>query len=179
MDPVSIGLGLAGLGMQLFGGFGAASVSRQQAQVSADIAGQEEQINQQKQQQMQLEYQRSSLQNFRATQQAHARNLAAATSEGAQFGSGLAGGQAGATAEGAYNQLGLNQNYQVGMNINRLNSNISSDRIQLAQLGGQAATDQGIASLGGAIMHAGPTVGAFAKQVQSSGFGFGFAGPYV
>src|ERR1700731_1216850 len=104
MDPISIGLGIAGLGMQLFGGLGQADVAKQQSQISAQIAGisggvaQDEQaIQVQKQQQMQLEASRSNLQNFRNVQQAHAQSLASATSSGAEFGSGLKGAQASQT----------------------------------------------------------------------------------
>src|SRR6266446_3267404 len=106
-NPVSVGLGLAGLAMQVFGGLGAADVSKQQAQLSAQvagvsgqIAGDELQIQAQKQQQMQLEANRMQLQNFRNVQQARARSLSNATSGGADFGSGLEGGLAGASDEG-------------------------------------------------------------------------------
>jgi len=75
MDPISIGLGLAGLGMSLFGGLGQASVVRQQAQISAQvagvsgqIAGDEQQVQAQRQQQMELEANRQQLQNFRNVQ---------------------------------------------------------------------------------------------------------------
>lgn len=165
MDPVSIGLGLAGLGMQLFGGFKQAEVSKQTAQVSAGIAADEQQVQVQKQQQMQLEADRTNLQNFRRTQQVKAQGLATATAGGAQFGSGIAGAQASETSEGLYNSLGINQNLEIGKNIFGINSDISGKKIKLAQLGGEAATDQGISSMGGAIMKSGPTVGAFTKSV--------------
>src|ERR1700678_3641709 len=166
MGTVSIGLGLAGLGMQLFGGLGQANVASQQAGISAQIAGvsddvatQEPAINQQKQQQMTLEAQRSSLQNFRNVQQTKAAGLASAVSGGAEFSSSFKGAQASATSQGNYNQEGIDQSFQTGTAIFGLNSKISSDRIQMANLqsqsallGGQAATDQGIAAIGGALV---------------------------
>jgi len=164
MEPISVGLGIVGLGMQLFGGFAGAGVAKQQAQVSEEIAQDEQKINIQKQQQMQLQAQRSNLENFRNVQKAQAQSLAAATAQGAQFGSGLQGGQAQIKDQGLYNALGVNQNLQIGQNIFGINSDISAKKEQLASLGGQAATDQGIASLGGAIMKAGPIVGAFGKN---------------
>jgi hypothetical protein len=172
MDPISIGLGLAGLGMQIFGGLGAASVAKQSAQVSADVSGQEQAINVQKYQQMQLDANRSQLQNTRKVQLARAQGLATATGQSAQFGSGLAGGQAAASDQGGVNALGINQNLSIGQNIFSDTSSINADKMKLAELGGTAATDQGIASLGGAVMKAGPVIGGFAKNIGASGNSF-------
>lgn len=169
MDPISIGLGLAGLGMQIFGGMSAASNAKQQAQVSAGVSADEQQINVQKQQQMQLEANRQITENFRNVQRVQAQGLATATSGGAQFGSGIQGAQAEAASQGAYNAQGVSQNLEIGQNIFGITSDINSKRMQLASLGGQAATDQGIASLGGALIKAGPTIGGFAKNIGASG----------
>lgn len=191
MDPISIGLGLAGLGLSLFGGMGQASVASQQAQISSQVAtvgGQiatdEQAVQAQKQQQMQLEASRANLQNFRNTQQAQARNLSNATAGNSQFGSGLQGGQAGAKDQGLFNSLGINQNLQIGQNIFGIDSDISQKRIQIAGLqsqsallGGQAATDQGYASLGGALLKSGPIIGALGKNL--GGFSTNPGGPYV
>jgi hypothetical protein len=174
MEPISIGLGIVGLGMQLFGGMGQAAVAKQQAQVSMGIAADEQQVQVQKQQQMQLEAQRQGLQNFRNVQQAQATSLSRATSQGAEFGSGLQGGLAGASNEGFQNALGINQNLEIGKNIFGIDTDISAKRIQMAQLGGQAATYQGEQSLGGAFLKAGPIVGAFGKNLTGSGGSFGF-----
>jgi hypothetical protein len=179
MDPLSLGLSVVGFGMQLFGGFSQADNARQQAAVSQDIAVQEQGINAQKQQQMQLQAQRAKLENFRNVQRAKSMGLATATSQGAEFGSGLQGGQAQATDAGVYNDLGINQNLQIGQNIFGYNSKISSDKQQLASLGGEAATDQGIASLGGALIKSGPTIGQLGKGLGSLFPGTGFAGPYI
>jgi hypothetical protein len=173
MDPISIGLGVVGLGMSIFGSVSGAGVAKQEAQVSSNEATQEQSINNAKQQQMQLQAQRSQLENFRNVQRARAQGLNSATNQGAQFGSGLAGGQAEATDQGAYNSLGINQSLQTGNQIAGFNQNITNDKIQMAQLGGQAATDAGIASLGGAVMKAGPIIGAFGKNAAA---GFSNAG---
>lgn len=178
-NPISMAFGLAGLGAQLFGGIEQAGVAKQQAQISSEIAGisgqeagQEQQIEAQKMQQMQLEAGRLNLQNFRKTQQIKAAGLAGAVSGGAEFGSGLAGAQAGETAAGLSNSLGINQNLAIGQNIFGLNSKISGERIQTSQLqsqsallGGTAATAQGISSLGGAAISIGPTIGSFGKNL--------------
>ena len=176
MDPLTLGVMAAGLGASLFGGISGAGVSKQEAQVSANEAQQEQQINQQKQQQMNLQASRSQLENFRNVQRARAQGLNSAVNQGAQFGSGLAGGQAQATDQGMYNSLGINQNLQIGQTIAGLNNNISNDKIVMAGLGGQAATDAGIASLGGALMKAGPTIGQVGKSFGGMSFNGLFGG---
>lgn len=176
MDPISLGLGVVGLGMQLFGGFGASSAAKQQAQLSQGIGIDEQAINIQKQQQMQLEARRSQLQNFRNAQRLRAQATSAAVQGGAQFGSGLPGGLGGISGTETENALGINQGSQISQNIFGFNNDISSKRIQSAQLGGQIATDQGLSSLGGALVKSGPTIGGLSKDVGAwakGGFSFG------
>jgi len=167
MDPISLGLGVVGLGMQIFGGMGQSKIAGQTAAYSADIASQEQSINAQKQIQMGLQARRSQLENVRNAQRARATATAAATSQGAQFGSGLQGGLAGVTDQATTNALGINQNFEIGSNIAGYNNNISSDKMNIAALGGQSATDAGMASLGGALMKSGPIIGGFGKDAMS------------
>ena len=175
MDPFSLAIGAVGLGMQIFGGFGAASNAKAQAGVSQDIAKQEQGINDLKQQQMEIDARRQQLQQIRQAQQAASLATARATSQGAQFGSGLQGGLAQITDASQYNIEGIQQGLEIGRGINTFNQKISADKQQLASLGGQAATDQGIASLGGSLLKAGPTIGAFGKNAFS-GSGNSFFG---
>lgn len=183
MDPITIGLMAVGTGLQIYGGMKQsgiakqqAAIGQQQASISADEAAQEQGINYQKQQQMQLQASRMQLENFRNVQRARAQGLNTAVSQGAQFGSGLQGGQAQATDQGYTNALGINQNLEIGNNIFGYNNAISQDRIksaglqsQSAALGGDAATASGISSLGGALVKTGPTIGAMAKGINFSG----------
>lgn len=167
MDFLTAGLQVVGLGLSLFGQSQQASVAKQQAQVSGDIATQEQSINAQKQQQMQLEANRSQLQNFRTAQQLRAQATAAAVNGGAQFGSGLQGGLAGVSAQSTTNALGVNQGVEISQNIFGYNNKISSDKQQLAQLGGQAATDQGLTNIGGSLMKGASAIGGFGKDAMS------------
>lgn len=176
MDPLTIGMMAVGAGMSIFGGISGASNAKAQAAVSSDIAGQEQNINAQKLQQMQLQAGRMNLQNFRNVQQARSQGLTAATSQGAQFGSGLQGGQAQATDQGLYNSLGINQNLQIGTTIAGYNDKISADKMQLASLGGDAATDQAWSSAGNSVMGAAGTIGKLGKSVSFNGF-FGGGSP--
>lgn len=165
MDPLTLGLGIAGLGLQLFGGLGQANVSKQQAQVSGNIATQEQNINVQKQMQQTLDAQRMQLQNYRNAQRQRSLATAAAVNQGASQGSGLQGGLAGITDMANFNNRSVNQNTQISNNIFGYTSAINADKTQLAQLGGQAATDQGLASLGGSLIKAGPIIGALGKNI--------------
>lgn len=167
MDPISLAIGAVGLGMQIFGGLSAASNAQQQAKVSSDIAGQEQGINDAKQQAMETQSRRSQLENVRNNQRARAQAVQSATSQGAQFGTGLQGGLAQIQDQTLFNMQGNNQAVQTGHQINQFNGAISSDKMQLASLGGQAATDQGIASLGGALMKSGPMLGQLSQNATS------------
>lgn len=172
MDPISLGLTVVGMGMQLFGGLGQANVSKQQAQVSQDIARQEQGINQQKQQQMQLESRRGLLQNFRNAQRLRSQATAAAVNQGAQFGSGLQGGLAGITNTATENALGINQATEIGTNIFNYNNAISSDKQKLASLGGQSAYDQSLGNIGGMLAKNAGTISGLTKDAGSN-FGSG------
>lgn len=159
-------IGAIGLGAQLFGGLDSAKVGKEQAAVSADEAKQEQGINDAKQQAMELSGRRTQMEDIRNTQRARAMSLNTATNQGAQFGTGLQGGLDQIMDQGLFNLSGVNSALQTGREINTFNSAISADKIRMAQLGGQSATDQGIASLGGALIKAGPVIGQF-----SQGFG--------
>lgn len=159
MDPISAAFGLIGLGTSLFGSIGQSSVAHQTAQVSGDIAQQEGLVNDQRKQQMELQGRRQQLENIRNTQRARALGTAAAVNQGASMGSGYGGGQAEAYATGGTNEVGINQNLQIGRNIFGLDDKISQDKIQLASLGGQAATDAGIANIGNSIFKSAGTLG--------------------
>src|SRR5882672_3503245 len=150
MDPISIGLGVVGLGMQIFGGIKGSEVAGQQAQQSRYIAQDEQRINDQKRQQMLLESHRNQLQIFRNNQRLRAQATNAATQQGAQFGSGLQGGLAQIEDQGLFNSQGINQNVEIGQNIFGINNDISQHKMQLASLGGDASDAAGLASLGGA-----------------------------
>lgn len=171
MDPLTLGLMAGGAALKIFGGMQQSNIAHQQASVSMDEAHQEQNINAQKQQQMQLQANRSQLENFRNVQRARAQGLNAAVNQGANLGSGLQGGQAQAEDQGLYNSLGINQNLQIGNTIAGYNQNISQDKIQMASLGGDAASAAGLSSLGGALMSAGPTIGNLSKGFSFSNIG--------
>lgn len=165
-NPISLAMGAAGLGLSIYGGLQESKIEGQEAQVSASIASDEEQINKQRQQLATLTYNRQTTENIRQAQMGAARAKAAGVNQGAQFGSGSVAGVEHASSEQAFNQQNLNQNYTIGQNIFGLTSQIDQSQIQLAQLGGAAAGAAGIAGLGGALMG-----GSMAAGRLTGGFG--------
>lgn len=165
-----VGAGIQGVGlaMSLFGGISSMNNAKQQAEVSGDIAKQEQAINAQKRDAMELNARRQQMETLRNTQRARAQAVQNATTQGANLGSGLQGGLAEASSQGLFNLVGINSALMTGRNIADLNDKISADKMQLASLGGDAATSQGIMSMGGSLMKAGPTLGSL-----SGGFNFG------
>lgn len=158
MDPFTLITGGLGAVLGIAGGIGGAftaqkeaGVASEEAQVSGKITGLQGQENVQRQLAMQISARRSMVENARQTQLAQAKDVSAATNQGAQFGSGLAGGVAGAAAVGAYNQQGISQNLSIGNQIFDYQSQITQDQVRMSQLQSQQASLQGQAAMWGAL----------------------------
>lgn len=166
-----------------------ASYAQQEGAINTSIAGYEQQENAQRQQAMVLSNQRQQTENIRNSQKAQALGLSTAVNQGAQFGSGLQGGQSAAKDQENYNALGFSQNLQIGQNLFGLSNNISSQKINLygvqtseaqakaqyqgtqAGLQGQAAFDTGLTSLGKDLVGGAGTLGKlFPSTPSSSGY---------
>lgn len=181
MDPFSAfssAVSVVGLGMSLFGGVSAASDAKQAASIQSNIAGLEGGLEDQRHTAMELSAKRQSLEILRNNQRVRAQAQNTAVMQGAQFGSGLQGGEAQIQDQGLFNLAGVNQNLEIGEKMFGINQQITGQKQQLAQVQGQMATDQGIASLGGALTKSGPAIGNIASgfgNFKLSGFG-GFMG---
>jgi hypothetical protein len=183
MDPITAftaATQVVGLGISLFGGSSASSDAKHAAEIQSNIAGFEGQLEDQRHTAMELAARRQSVETLRTNQRARSTAINNATNQGAQFGSGLQGGLAEVADQGLFNLSGINQNLAIGESMFNINKQITGQKQQLAQVQGQQATDQGLASLGGSIMKAGPTIGslggsAYGAISKNSGFG----GPYV
>lgn len=181
MDPLSAltaATQVVGLGMSLFGGASAASDAKQAASIQSNIAGLEGGLEDQRHTAMELSAHRQQLEILRSNQRVRAMAQNSAVMQGAQFGSGLAGGEAQIQDQGLFNLAGVNQNLEIGEKMFGINQQITGQKQQLAQVQGQMATDQGISSLGGALVKAGPTIGSIGQSfgnTKLSGFG-GFMG---
>lgn len=156
---------VVGLGMSLFGGASAASDAKQAAQIQSNIAGDEGQLEDQRHTAMELSAHRQQLEILRNNQRARSTATANAVSQGAQFGSGLQGGLAQIQDQSTFNLAGVNQNLQIGEAMFGINQQITQQKQYLANVQGQSATDQGTASLGGAITKSAPAFGNIAKSL--------------
>lgn len=180
MDPISLGIGAIGLGMQLYGGISASQDAQRANQVQQDVTTQEANVNVQRQQAMELSARRQQMEVFRNTQRARAQGLNAATNQGASYGSGLQGGQAQATDQGLFNVAGINQNLQIGRNIFGLDAKISADKMQLSSIQADQITDQAWSGFGGALTKNAGTLanigqygaGQFKNGIDLTGVGF-------
>jgi len=179
MDPLTLGLQAAGLGMQLFGAFGASEDAHKAAYINKGIAGDEQQINEQKRLQMEMAARRDQLQVMRNAQRTGARATAAAANQGALFGSGYAGGQGQITSQEAFDEQGITGNLAIGENIFSINKDISGKKMQLSDVQADQATDTALMSLGGSVVTNAGTIGNIGKYATSKIPGTGFGGPYV
>jgi hypothetical protein len=156
--------GLAGLGLEIYGGLSAMNAAKQETEISKQEVGVELQQDAVRRQAMELSAQRQMTQQVRNNQQARSAALAAQVASG---GSGMAGQQSssfggavgnisGATGQ---NILGISQNLQQGEQMFNLNASLDQLKLQMAGAQGNAATAQGISSLGGSLMSVGKTFG--------------------
>lgn len=203
MEPFSLAVSVVGLGMSLFGGISAADDAKKAAKLQGDvgvlqnsaagtqsnIAGLQGDIEDQRHKAMELSAHRQQTEILRNNQRARAMAMSNATSQGAQFGTGLQGGLAQVEDQGLFNLAGVSQNLEIGQAQFGINKEITAQKQQLAltqgqiaqtqgqvaQAQGQMTTDQSIASLGGALVKSGPTIGAIGSSIYS-GFGSTFGG---
>lgn len=165
MEPISLGLAIAGFAMSSGGLGGLFGSSKAAAQNSQAIAQDEQAINAQKYQQMLLQNRRQQLENIRNVQRQRALATASAVNQGAQYGTGLQGGLAEIYNKGTENALGLSQGEEIGTNIYNLNASISDKKMQQASIQSDMAMEQGLMSLGGSLMSNSGTIGKLGKNL--------------
>jgi len=167
---------VVGFGMSLFGGVSAAEDAKHAADIQSKIAGYEGDLEDQRHKAMELAASRQSMEIIRSNQRSRSLAVNNAVNQGANLGSGLQGGLAQVQDQSLFNLAGVNQNLEIGQAMFGINKQITEQKQQLAQVQGQSATDQGIASMGGTLVKAGPTFGNIVSSYtggssKSSGFG--------
>lgn len=158
-----------GLAFQLAGSIGQYKTAEQTSAVNQDIASQEGAADAQRHQQMILDSRRQQLQAVRQSQLSRSMALTSSTAQGAQFGTGLAGGLNQATSQGNSNLLGIQQNTEIGNNLYGINQNIDADKQRLSSLGSQSSLFGGISSFGGSMTSMGASIGGNPFMSGSSG----------
>lgn len=166
---VAVGLGLAAGGAAL-----SYSASKDTAAAQQGIAQQEMKADKQRQQAMELDAQRRMRENVRNMQRAHSTALSNATSQNAQFGSGLPGGYGQISGYGGTEQLGISQNLQIGENLFGINQQINMYKMAISGYQSTAALGSGLSSLGGAMIQGAGTMGnIFGGARSPAAFGGG------
>lgn len=151
MEPISA---ILGLGLSIYGTIGGMGASEDYNRAQSRQIDLERQVEGQRYQAATLKHERDQMEILRNNQRARAMGLQAATSQGAQMGSGLAGAYGQFAGASGTNLLNENQNWQIGQNVFGLNSKISDNKIDMASAQRDQQTYQGISSLGGSIFSA-------------------------
>lgn len=167
------GLGTMGLGAVIggIGAYGQYEAAQGISQSSQNIAKLQQQQNQVNWTQAQLSSRRNSLQEIRNAQQARSYATSSATSQGAQFGSGLQGGLGQISGQAGTNLLGLSQNLQLGAQSYALNQSISGQEMNIAKYQGQQSMWAGLGSIGGGMSSFGKSLVDSSTNPSGSLFG--------
>lgn len=182
MDPITLGIAAVGLGTSLYGMFSSHGAQKDLAkQQQADQAlqqqkfGLEQQVNDQRQNAMELSARRQNVETFRQAQKLQAASVFASNSQGAGYGSGASAGQASGKSQGLFSSLGINQNLGIGENIFSLDRSISSVNAQSSALKsqesltkGEISNDQQWTQLGNSIMGSAGTLGKVGTYLGGS-----------
>jgi len=177
MDPFTL-LGLVGAGMSFGGSIGSLFGSSKANDEKMKQAQLQMQIEAKRRQAMELSARRQQTENLRNTQLQRSMAITSATAQGAQFGSGLAGGLAQVSGQGYWNSQGISQNLALGEDIFGLNAQISQSKLASANYESQAAMYQGIRSLGGSLYNASGKMGNIFGSSGSSNSQHNFGPTY-
>lgn len=160
--------GIFGLAGGIYSAIQGAGISKQETQVQQAEIGTQVQMDVQRRQAMELSAQRQQLQNVRNMQMARSMALSTSANQGAQFGSGLGGAYGSISGQAGNNNLGISQNLQIGENMFNLEGQLSQEKIQMAGLQGDAATNS---ALGGMFSSVGKMGGTFGNLLGMIPFG--------
>jgi hypothetical protein len=155
-------IGLAGLATDIFGTEQASKYAGQVTQANINIAGIQQQENEQRRLAMQINANRQQTEQIRQGQLKASQAQAAAVNQGGQFSSGAAGGQAQIAGQTAYNLEGIGQNLQIGNTLFDLSNQQSQQEILRFQAQSQEEAAKATSSIGGDILSAAPMLAKFA-----------------
>lgn len=171
-NPLAIGAGVLGLGLSIFGGLGQSSAESQKAAAQQQITQYEMQQDTVRRKSMELSAQRQSMEVLRNAQRARSLALNNATSQGAQFGSGLQGGYGQVSGGANWNLSGIDKNLSFGEQMFDLNSQINQQKLAIGDASSSSAQYGAYSKMGSTLM------GSFGPiKNLSSNFG-GSAGGY-
>lgn len=172
MAALTTALLVAGAATAAYGGIQQMNAAKGSAGASKNIAGLEIQQDAVRKQQMELTSQRNQMEVLRNAQRSRSLALNNATSQGAQFGSGLQGGYGQIAGQTGVNSLGISQNLALGEQMFGLNAQIGGQKMAQADFQSDAATGAAIAGFGKTLAGIAGPAGDLSK-----GFSFGSTGP--
>lgn len=140
-----------GLGSSIFGGMKSMEGAKEANQAQVNIINLEQQSEGQRKNAMELSAHRQSMEALRVNQRMRSMALNNATGQGAQFGSGLQGGEAQIQGQSEVNLLGINQNLEIGENLFNINAQKSQQQLLLAAANSKSATGNAISGMGKAV----------------------------
>lgn len=172
-----------GLALQGFGAIKSMGAASDYNRAQIANLGLDRQVEQQRRNLFELQSRAESMANLRAMQRAKSVALTNSTAQGTGNGfgygmqsSGLQGGYAQIAAQGGVNELALGQNLQIGRNTFDLNSQISQNKITMAQAQGRMQQGQGISQLGSSLTQSASAFGRLGSGGMTSQPGMGFQG---
>lgn len=177
-NPLAIASGVLGIGMSIAGGFGQADAAKKTAAAQQQIAGLEQKQDAARRQAMELSAKRQQMEVLRNAQRARSLALNNATSQGAQFGSGLQGGYGQIQGAAAWNNLGITQNLNLGEQMFDLNSQINEQKQNISGYASSSATYGGIGKLGSTLTGSFGPIKNLSTQLGGSGGSSSSAGGY-
>ena len=157
---------LLGLGLSVSGMVGGMGASHDYNEAQKRQVQGEQLVEAQRQQAATLMHERNQMQILRNNQRARSMGLEAATTQGAQQGSGLAGAYGQIRGQSGVDLLGENQNFEIGQNVFGLNAQISQQKIAQANAQQSMQFFQGLGSFGSSITGSARNIGNL-----TSGFG--------
>lgn len=175
-NPLAIGAGALGIGMSIIGGFGQADAAKKTSESQQRIAALEQRQDAARRQAMELSAKRQQMEVLRNAQRARSLALNNATSQGAQFGSGLQGGYGQVQGAANWNNLGITQNLNLGEQMFDLNAQISQQKQSIAGYSSQSATYGGIGKLGSTLTGSFGPIKNLSQQAAGDQSGGGSAG---
>lgn len=165
----ALAMSAGGTGLSIFG-------ATKQAAAQKQIAMLEQSADAQRRKAMEVSARRQSVENFRHVRAAQSMNLATATAQGGEFGSGLQGGNAQASAQGNWNQAGINSSLQTGESLFDINNQISQQKIKAGQAATMSSIGSGLTSLGGSMMGSLNAMSRLSGGLNVGGTGWGSTG---
>lgn len=174
MEPISA---LLSGGFSLFGTLSSMQGSSQVNQAQQRTIELEKEAEGQRHQAMVLDSERKSMETLRNNQRARAMGLEAATSQGANKGSGLAGAYGQMSGQTGVNLLGISQNREIGENMFSINNKISDQKMQMAQGQQQMQFGAGMSSFGSSLFGASKPLNnlfsGFSNSTPQPNYGYG------